>query len=214
MTRRHDPICLIGGGGHALVMRDAAIASGRVILGYYDDQPAPPIDTLAPRLGSIDDLLSGASRPPGPIILAVGDLPARRRILDAAPPTLDWTQLFHPSCIISPEATIDRGVFVGPLCIINARTTVAAHAIINSGAIVEHDCTIGTNAHIAPRSALAGGVTVGADTLFGIGAVAIPGVRIGSGVTIGAGAVVIDDIPDSATCVGIPARPLRTPQGH
>ena len=214
MTRRHDPICLIGGGGHALVMRDAAIASGRAILGYYDDQPTPPIGALATRLGSIDDLLSGASRPPGPVILALGDIGARRRILDAAPSTLDWTPLFHPSCIISPEATIERGVFIGPLCIINANTTIGSHAIINSGAIIEHDCTIGSNAHIAPRSALAGGVRVGADTLFGIGAVARPGVRIGNGATIGAGAAVTNDIPDGATCIGIPARPLRTPQNH
>lgn len=211
MTRRNDPVCLIGAGGHALVVRDAAIAAGRTILGYFDDRPDPPLAPLAQRLATIQDLLAGHSRPPGAVILCVGDLAARRRILGAAPPTLDWTSVLHPSCIISPEATIAPGVFIGPLAVINAQADIGPHAIINTGAIVEHDCSVGENAHIAPRATLAGAVRIGRDTLMGVGSIAIPSVTIGASSMIGAGAVVVRDLPDRSTALGVPARPRPTP---
>ena len=42
--------------------------------------------------------------------------------------------------------------------------------------------------------------------MIGAGAVIIGDIRIGSNVLIGANAVVIDDIPDNCTAIGIPAR--------
>ena len=40
---------------------------------------------------------------------------------------------------------------------------------------------------------------------YTIGATVLPRCRIGAGCTIGAGAVVIADVPDGATAVGVPA---------
>jgi serine acetyltransferase len=36
----------------------------------------------------------------------------------------------------------------------------------------------------------------------------VPRIRIGAGATVGAGAVVIEDVPDGVTVVGIPAKPI------
>jgi serine O-acetyltransferase len=70
---------------------------------------------------------------------------------------------------------------------------------------------------------LEGGVTIGAekdrspvlgDNVFlGAGARIIGGVRVGSGARIGANAVVVKDVPDGATAVGVPARVVRTRGG-
>jgi acetyltransferase-like isoleucine patch superfamily enzyme len=37
----------------------------------------------------------------------------------------------------------------------------------------------------------------------------IQGVRIGCDAIVGAGAVVLSDVPDSCTVVGVPARPIQ-----
>jgi acetyltransferase-like isoleucine patch superfamily enzyme len=44
---------------------------------------------------------------------------------------------------------------------------------------------------------------------LGIGAKVIPGVKIGAGTTVGAGAVVIEDLPENVTAVGVPARVIK-----
>lgn len=54
-----------------------------------------------------------------------------------------------------------------------------------------------------------GGATLGDDVQVGAGAKIIGPVRIGHRVRIGANAVVVKDVPDDATVVGIPARVVR-----
>ena len=51
-----------------------------------------------------------------------------------------------------------------------------------------------------------GHAVVGDDVEFGAGAKVIGSVRIGDRAKIGANAVVVNDIPDDATAVGVPAR--------
>ncbi len=63
---------------------------------------------------------------------------------------------------------------------------------------LEHQVTIGAEKDQAPA--------VGDDVFVGAGAKILGGVRIGDGAKIGANAVVVDDVPDGATAVGIPAK--------
>ena len=46
----------------------------------------------------------------------------------------------------------------------------------------------------------------------GSGAVVLQGLRVGAGAIVAAGAVVLADVADGATVVGVPARPL--PRGE
>jgi serine O-acetyltransferase len=50
---------------------------------------------------------------------------------------------------------------------------------------------------------------IGDNVFIGAGARVLGGIRIGNDVTIGANAVVIHDVPDGATVVGIPARVIK-----
>ena len=75
--------------------------------------------------------------------------------------------------------------------------------------IVEHDCKLGDYVHLAPNACLGGNVTVGENTLIGIGASVIPNVVIGKNVSVGAGALVLEDIPDCAVVVGVPAKIIK-----
>lgn len=44
---------------------------------------------------------------------------------------------------------------------------------------------------------------------FGSGAKILGNIRIGNNVSIGANAVVIKDVPNDSTCVGVPGRNIR-----
>ncbi len=202
---------LLGGGGHAAVVAEAARAAGYIVEGYLDDVPplpeAPPDPVVGFRhLGAIRDLRKVMdSHRHANFHAAIGDPQLRKVWLQSTTPRLT-PPIIHPSAIVSPSATIAEGAFVGPLAVINARAIIGMGAIVNTGAIVEHDCILSEFCHIAPGCVLAGSVKIGQGTLVGAGCTIIPGVRIGDRVTLGAGAVAIADIPDEVTAAGVPAR--------
>jgi serine O-acetyltransferase len=50
---------------------------------------------------------------------------------------------------------------------------------------------------------------LGDDIFIGAGAKVLGGIRVGNNVKIGANAVVVHDVPDGATVVGIPAKVIK-----
>ncbi|MCW5756083.1 MAG: acetyltransferase [Phycisphaeraceae bacterium] len=189
-------ITLIGGGGHAKVVADAARAAGLSIAGFVDDDPRanlPGLEHLGP--------ISGAAEP---WIVCIGDVATRVRVIGTLVGMA--AKVVHPSAILSPSISIGRGVFIGPAAVVNAEAILEEHAIINSGAIVEHDARMGRASHVAPGAVLCGGVEIGTGCLVGAGAVVLPGVAVGDGAVVGAGAVVRANVPARAVVVGVPAR--------
>lgn len=221
-----DGLVLIGGGGHALVIAEAALLAGRPLRGYLDDDPAcalanylGPAGERAPRLGTLADLSTLESLGRCEAIIALGDIRARRALIKALAPSGDSTSLpkglklatiIHPRAIVAPSATIEPGVFIGPGAIVHTRARVGAHAIVNSGAIVEHECIIGENVHVAPGAALGGRVTVESDTLVGLGSRVLPNLSIGRGSTVGGAALVVHSVGRLSTVIGLPAKDRDT----
>jgi len=207
-------LLVIGGGGHAWVVTEAARAQGWRVLGYFDDDESTSLGDKTPRLGPISGAAAAtapAAERGGPgdedlpwAVIALGSLDLRARLIQVLPGL--YAVVRHPSAIVSPSARIGAGTFIGATAVVQGRTQVGDHTIINTGAIVEHDCVIGINVHIAPGAKVGGGVRIGRDTLVGIGSSIRPGVKIGSGCTIGVGAAVVSDVPDNARAIGVPAR--------
>ena len=67
---------------------------------------------------------------------------------------------------------------------------------------------VGAGTHLAPGSVLLGHVSVGAGCLVGARASVLVGCVVGDRVVLGAGSVVLGDLLDDATYVGVPARPV------
>jgi sugar O-acyltransferase (sialic acid O-acetyltransferase NeuD family) len=203
------PVILVGGGGHAGVVLDACRAAGIVVVGVVDDDPDCQLAKAA-------DGVAWLGRPGGfvppdgaGLLLTLGDLGVRRRLLATIDPGLVAPAVVHPAAAVGSGVVLGDGVVVLAGAVINRDARIGAHGIVNTGSIVEHDCVVGENCHLAPGSVLGGQVTVGNDTLVGIRAGVRPGVRIGRGCTVGVGAAVVGDVADGLTVVGVPARAIR-----
>jgi len=77
---------------------------------------------------------------------------------------------------------------------------------------IGRNCSIIANVTIGMRNEWAF-PDIGDNVFIGAGARVLGGIRIGNNAVIGANAVVIHDVPDDTTVVGIPARPVGKPAG-
>jgi UDP-perosamine 4-acetyltransferase len=186
------PIVIVGGGGHAAVLAETAIAAGRTLAGYT--APEASAQPIAPYLG--DDAKLEAQHVPGSVELLIGvgsTAPTRRReelFRAFAARGYSFATIVHPRAHVSPSAILHPGVQILAGCIVQTGAVIAENVILNTGASVDHDSTVGAHAHIAPGALLCGGVTVGERAHVGAGAVVIQNVRIPDDGFVRAGEVV------------------------
>ena len=99
---------------------------------------------------------------------------------------------------IPPSVSIGEGTFI------------TYHGL---GVVIHKNVVIGKNCCIRQHVTIAGGrggiPTIGDNVEINAGAVIVGPVHIGNYVRIGANAVVIQDIPDNCTVVGVPAKVVR-----
>ena len=102
---------------------------------------------------------------------------------------------------IHPGATIGKGLFIDH----------GSGVVIGETAIIGDNCTIyqgvtlgGTGKDTGKRHP-----TLGDNVMVGAGAKLLGNFTVGSGSKIAAGAVVLTDIPENATAVGVPAKVVR-----
>jgi len=74
---------------------------------------------------------------------------------------------------------------------------------------VGHNVTVGKNTLIMANSITCGGCTIGEQCWIAPNSVIKENVKIGNRVTLGLGAVVLKDVEDDLTVVGVPAKPLH-----
>ena len=208
-----EDVVIIGAGGHGKVVLDVILAEGKYRpVGFVDNNPSL-LDSYVcglPVLGPVNALPRLKRQRIRHAIIAIGDNGQRLSQL----PELDATGFelvtaVHPTAFVSPRATLGRGVVVAPKACVVTEARVADLAIVNTAAIVEHECEVGVAAHVAPGAVLAGRVRVGRGAFVGIGAQVIQCRSVGEFAVVGAGAVVLNDVPDGATVVGVPARVVK-----
>jgi sugar O-acyltransferase (sialic acid O-acetyltransferase NeuD family) len=141
-------------------------------------------------------------------VIAIGDNKTRKKIAEKYNGFCRWISIIHPFSYVHPSVEIGEGSVIFAGAVIQPEVVIGKHVIINTSASVDHDCKIEDFVHIAPGVHLAGGVLVGEGSLLGIGSSVVPYKRIGKWTAIGAGSVVINDIQDFLTVVGVPARPI------
>jgi sugar O-acyltransferase (sialic acid O-acetyltransferase NeuD family) len=203
MAPSHQTVTIIGAGGHASVVVSTLRGAGIEMLRVVDDDPGKHGQDV---LGIPIEDTGILARADTTAIIAVGGNDTRRK-LAARFEGVKWTTAVHPSAYVHPTAQLGPGTVVFAGSVIQPNAKIGAHAIINTGVTIDHDCVIGDFVHLAPGTHLAGEVQIGEGSFLGVGCSVIPSMRIGSWTTVGAGGVVIRDLPDRVTAVGVPARP-------
>jgi sugar O-acyltransferase (sialic acid O-acetyltransferase NeuD family) len=206
----------LGAGGHAkVVIEILRLLGGYEFAGLLDVKPELRGTELSGvRVLGDDTLLAELYRQGARYAFVgvgtVGDTRTRKRLYEAAQRVgFEGARAVHPQAIVSPSAQIGDGPTVMAGAVINAAARIGDNVIVNTGAIIEHDCVIGSHAHIATGARLAGGVRVGEGVHIGMGASIRQGINISRQAIVGAGAVVIRDVPEGTTVVGVPARILK-----
>ena len=110
---------------------------------------------------------------------------------------------FSETCLgvaIRPSTEIGPGLYIGHIGLIRFHPDVKA----------------GKNLSVGPGTILGergmgkkGAPILGDNVYIGVGAKLLGGIKIGNNVKIGANAVVLEDVPDNSTVVGIPARVME-----
>lgn len=104
---------------------------------------------------------------------------------------------FFTGIEIHPGASIGRGLFIDH----GMGVVIGETAEVGNNVVIYHQVTLGgTGKDIGKRHP-----TVGNNVVIGAGAKVLGPIYIGNNVKIGANSVVLRDVPDESTAVGIPA---------
>jgi sugar O-acyltransferase (sialic acid O-acetyltransferase NeuD family) len=214
---------LIGAGGHG---RDTMPVLAEM-LGY--DRNAPD--------GSLTFVIEGADLPvsvngydvmsfdefcrlEGDIFfnISIADSRTRERIAATCQSAkLKPFSIVSRTAVIMDDNEIGEGAILSPFVTVTSNVRIGRFFHANIHSYVTHDCVIGDFVTFAPGVMCNGNVTIGDHAFIGAGAILRNGskarpLRIGKGAVVGMGAVVVEDVPDCATVVGNPARPMNKSQ--
>jgi len=198
-------LIIIGAGGHGRVIADIAQKLGVYeTISFLDDGDAKETMGL-PIVGKTFDVEKYVNA--GDIFVAIGNSKVRRDFIErllamgAKVPTL-----IHPSAIIGACVEIGVGTAIMAGAVINPCSKIGKGVIINTCSSIDHDCIIGDYCHIAVGVHVAGTVSLGKNVWLGAGATIKNNVNVCEDCMIGAGAVVVKDITESGTYIGVPAK--------
>jgi len=202
-------LIIIGAGGHGKVVADIAEKSkqwGKIC--FLDDNPSIQYAGRYEVLGVVADAKKYVGD--GGFFVAIGDNSIRQKVQsDFERQGFAAATLIHPNAVIASDVEIGSGTVVMAGVVVNSGTKIGKGCIINTSASVDHDCTINNYVHISPGAHLAGNVYVGERNWIGLGSLIINNLILFRDCTIGAGAVVIHNIDESGTYVGLPARKVN-----
>ncbi len=199
-------ICLLGAGGHSVVVGSTLEAAGHEIAAVLDDNEAmwgKPF--LGRRIaGPVDR--AGDIECDG-FLISVGDNLERKKIAEKVG-ALRWVQVVHPAAWVHPSVHIMGGTVIFAGAMIQPEVKLGRHVIINTSATVDHHCSIGDFVHLAPGAHLAGHVTLEEGVMLGMGAVVRQTLTLHAWSVVGAGSSVVSDVSKAEVVGGVPARPL------
>lgn len=132
----------------------------------------------------------------------------RKKFVADNPAFHNWETLIHPSANISNTSKLGAGCIVCANCNISVNTILGDHCILNLGVTVGHDCMIGNYVSLMSGTVISGHVEVKESAYFGSNSTVVPGKKIGANAKVGAGSVVIRNVRDNVTVMGVPAKVL------
>ena len=194
MTR--SGIILVGAGGHAAGVLEAAVLTGWRITAYVDRHPADWLGRHgSPHHFETDEAAIAELKGRGTVVIGIGGidptgLSARtallEKYLDAG---FTCPAIIHPSAVVSETASLKQGVIVLAGAVLQPYCQIGEGALINTRAIVEHHAVVEPGGHVAPGATLLGAGRLGRNALIGANAVVLPSTTVPANTLVPAGCV-------------------------
>lgn len=182
------------------------------LVGYFDDKDINDHDGF-PILGKIDEVSSFlASNRVDRIFITIGDNCKRAEIFEQLRPKFydRFINIVSNTAIILSQGSLQgRGIFISSNAVVGAKVVIGDNTIVNTSAVVEHHTKVGAHVNVAPHATVNGVCMINDGCYLGSGSVIIQVKSIAPWSLIGAGAVVVKDIHEAGTYVGVPAKLLR-----
>ena len=208
MSREPRQVVILGNGGHAKSVADAAGSAGFVVSGFLRLAGDRKPDAGSQELQSLDEIDLESTE----IALGIGTNFARSRIaaevMDSYP-RARFVTVIHVTAWVSPLAKIAPGSVVLAQASVGPGAVLGFGTIMNTGSSVDHDATMDSFASLGPGARSGGDVSIGERSMVGLQAGILQGGSIGKDSVVGAHSLVIKDIPDLTVAWGVPCTPVR-----
>lgn len=180
------------------------------LLGFLDDDSTLHGTKLndIPVLGGTDWLLKQNSNDKIYAVCAIGSAKARKSVIEKLP-DINFATIIDPDVTISDRVEIGTGCIIFPGTIITIDIKIGSHCVINESCIIGHDAELKEFVTLYPRVNISGNTVIGESVEMGSGSIIIQGLQVGTGTIVGAGAVVVRNLPEHCTAVGVPAKPIK-----
>jgi sugar O-acyltransferase (sialic acid O-acetyltransferase NeuD family) len=150
--------------------------------------------------------------PDAKIVVCVGAGSGRAgvvaRLKELGFPDRRYATVVDASVRLPEGCRIGRGGILLGHVTLTADVTLGEHVVVMPGVTLTHDDVVEDFATFAAGVSLGGGVRVGREAYLGMNSSVREQTTIGARATIGMGAVVLADVPDGQTWVGVPAHAI------
>lgn len=141
------------------------------------------------------------------VVLGVGFPQIRQKVAEKYKIYCRFPNVIHPSVILCDTSIkMGEGNIITPNCIITTSIDMGNFNLLNWAVTVGHDVVIGDYNVFNPGVAVSGNVEIGSCNLFGVHSCIRQGIKIGSNNILGMGGVLLKEMGNGQTWVGVPAK--------
>ena len=144
-------------------------------------------------------------------ILSVQDPKIKKKIVEGdLRGNSNYQTIIHDTCLVSKQQTnIGVGCVIAPNSLISCNVTISNYVTIDRGCQIGHDSSIGEFSTLAPDVTVSGNVKIGKNAYVGSKTSFKDNITVCDDVIVGMGSVVINDINEPGTYVGVPVKKIK-----
>lgn len=141
------------------------------------------------------------------VVLGLGFPDVRKKVAEKYKAYCCFPNIIHPSVILGDTSNKwGEGNVFAPNCVLTTSVAIGNFNYFNLAVTVGHDTVVGDYNVFNPGVAVSGSVEIRNANLFGVHSCIRQGIEIGSDNILGMGGVLLKDMSDQQTWMGVPAK--------